>query len=511
MRRRFLVGLLLLSAIVLTPAQGRDPVAPVAPVAAVPDTIQARLDALLVNPLFESSRIGVQVVDLARGDEVWSHEADQALIPASVTKVLTTAVALRNLGSAWTFETRLLGDGEVDADGVLNGDLYVKGGGDPTLVVEQVWKIVRDLQSAGVTEIDGDVVFDDSAFEAPGVIPGWNKAVDEANGPSYFAPLGGLSVNYNTACILVAPGAERGAPARLDLETAAEVLTIENEAVTGSAGSRPWMKVERELRDDGGVTFKIAGNVPLGAEPSRIYRTVGDPTAHFMAVFKEILADRGIKVRGRLHTGRTPSSATVLVRHRSEALGSLLARMNKQSNNLMAEQVLRAVGARSTGGVGTTAAGVEEVARYLESLGARREEFNLVNGSGLSRDVLLRPSHITAVLFDLWNDRRVAPEFVASLAVAGVDGTLRRRLDGGDVGLVRGKTGSLNSVYCLAGYVHAGDGQAYAFAFLANGFSGSTSRVRALQDAVIDALLAIPVELPPAGAAEPEDEGEGTE
>jgi len=472
------------------PALAQQPPA-LPPVAAVATyMLDPVLGPLLEDRLFQSADVGVQVVDVESGDEVWAHNADASMLPASVNKVLTTAVALRVLGPAYEFHTDLLSPGEVDADGVLHGDLYVRGGGDPTLVVEQLWKIVRDLQSVGVVEIDGNVVFDDGFFSDPGAVPGWNKGVDEANGPAYFAPLGALTVNFNTTCLLVAPGSEQGQPARVGLETPASVIEVVNQAVTGNVRSRPWLKVERELADDGvKVTFTVSGNVPLGAETTRLYRAVGEPTAHFESVFADMLKERGVSWSGKLRQGKTPNGAVLLVRHRSDALAVVLAQMNKRSSNIMAEQVLKAVGAASTGGPGSTQSGLEAVRAYLDGLGIPRDEYNIVNGSGLSRDTRMRPSLITAVLMDMAHDRRAGPEFMASLAVAGIDGTLRRRLRGDEAGLVRGKTGSLDSVFCLAGYAQGGDGNVYAFAFLANGFRGSTSPVRDLQDRFAEALL----------------------
>ncbi|NOY26934.1 MAG: D-alanyl-D-alanine carboxypeptidase/D-alanyl-D-alanine-endopeptidase [Oligoflexia bacterium] len=454
--------------------------------------LESVLGGFVDDRLFSTADVGVQVVDLTMGDEAWAWNADQPLVPASVNKLLTTAVALRTLGPGWAFDTDLLTDGELNPDGVLEGDLYVRGGGDPTLVVEQLWKMAVDLQSYGVVEIDGDIVFDDSFFSDPGLIPGWNKAVDIANGPAYFAPLGALSVNYNTACLLVAAGSARNEPARVDLETPVSAIEVDNQVVTGSSRARTWLKVEREVADDGAkVFFTVSGVVPLGAETTHIYRAVGDPTAHFMAVFENMLTDRGLTWTGTLERGLTPADARVIVRHRSEPLGLVLARMNKWSSNIMAEQVLKAVAAVATDGPGSTAAGVELVRKYLDELGIPRDEYNLVNGSGLSRDVRLRPSQITAVMADLYQDQRVGPEFRASLSLAGIDGTLRRRLGGDLAGLVRGKTGSLNGVYCVAAYVHAGDGHVYALAFLVNGFRGSSRPVRDLQDRVAQALLAM--------------------
>jgi D-alanyl-D-alanine carboxypeptidase/D-alanyl-D-alanine-endopeptidase (penicillin-binding protein 4) len=164
--------------------------------------------------------------------------------------------------------------------------------------------------------------------------------------------------------------------------------------------------------------------------------------------------------------------------------------MNKHSSNFMAEHVLKAVGAEVEEGEGSTRNGLDVIQAYLESLGAHAEEFKLVNGSGLSRDALLRPSHVNSVLIDMAQDRVVGPEFLASLSIGGIDGTLWTRFRGeGIEGRVRGKTGSLNHVNALAAYVDGGDGELYAFTFFVNDIPGSSRAVRRLHSRFGRALL----------------------
>ncbi len=458
-----------------------------------PNALLAALAPVLEDPLMSRAAVGIEVIDLATGDELFSHAGDVPLIPASTTKIVTTAVALKALGPAYEFSTHIYRHGELAPDGVLDGDLYVKGFGDPTLTIERLWRLVHDIAVQGIVEVDGNVVFDDDFFGDDYLVPGWTKKVDLANGPTYFAPLGALSLNFNTACIIVAPGADASSPARVELDTPAAVLVIDNQVRTVGAGGRRWLRIEREVDAEAHtVTFHVAGQVPLDSEVLRYYRTVDRPTDHFMAVFADLLKKQGIKVRGKFVDGTTPDDEdTVLVaRSDSEPLGTLIRQVMKQSNNLMAEHVLKTVGAEVYGLPGTTAKGLQAVGAYLDGLGIPRNEYVLVNGSGLSLDARIRPSLLTAILADMYHDRDVGPEFAASLAIGGIDGTLWHRFrDDDEVSRVRGKTGSINGVHCLAGILEAGDGSMLAFAVMLNNLGSSSSPARRLEDGLVRGML----------------------
>ena len=454
------------------------------------------LDPLKEDRLFSSADIGLQVVNVATGEEVYAHRADENFLPASVMKVVTAAAALNTLGPSYRFTTAILRDEETElnAEGTLAGDLYIWGGGDPQLVVEQVWKMARELRLAGVYKIDGDLVFDAEYFDDEYLIAGWNKKVDITNGPAYFAPISALTVNYNTTSIVVAPGPEVGEPARVELETPVDLFTLENTVSTGRLGSRPWMTIERDVNwKTGEITFTLEGNIPMEEAPWRYYRAVADPKTHFMDVFEEMLDAHDIEVEGRSRLAKAPTETVALVSWKSPSLQDLLNQMNKNSSNIIAEQVLKAMGAEVHGAPGTTEKGLRVISEYLSGLGISPEETSLVNGSGLSRQLTLKPSHITAVLMDMYHDRTVGSEFLASLSVGGQDGTLRRRFnDEEHTGRVRGKTGSVNGVYCLSGFIEAGDGEVYAFSFLVNNFSRSSRPVRRLQDRFGESLLELP-------------------
>ncbi len=454
------------------------------------------LGPLTDDRLFQDAEIAVQVVDVATGEEVWAHHPDRALNPASTTKLLTAATALRTLGPSYTFRTVFYADELPSPDGVLEGPLYVKGGGDPTVVVEKLWKIARDLELFGITTIRGGLVLDESMFGPDHRLPGWDKKRDRERGPAYFPALSALSLNFNTIALVVRP-TQVGKPAALLLETdAGPYVRIEGDVRTGRKGSRRRVQIERKITDDQ-VIFTLSGTVPEGAPPRKYYRTVDDPTRYFGHALLALLEERGIQVEGGIRLGEVPELATYLVELRSPPLASILMDMNKYSSNFMAEQVLRTVGAEIRG-EGTTEAGLSVMREYLAELGFT-DGFTLHNGSGLAREGALSPALLSAVLLDMARDPRVGAEFRASLAIAGLDGTLRRRLHEFP-GRLRGKTGTLDGVHGLAGYIEAEDGKLYAFAFLANGFRGGSARVKRLHDAFARRMFEVSADATAEGA-----------
>ncbi|MDP2317279.1 MAG: D-alanyl-D-alanine carboxypeptidase/D-alanyl-D-alanine-endopeptidase [Pseudomonadota bacterium] len=450
--------------------------------------LASALESVSQDPIFADSVVSLQVVNVRTGEEVYSWGEDRSLVPASTMKLLTTAAALRALGPEYHFPTWILHDGELGADGVLAGSLYVKGQGDPTMVVERMWRMTQDLKVRGIKEVKGDIVFDDRYFAGTTLIPGWDKEEDLESGPTYFATLGALSVNYNVATMVVRPGAGPGQAAIAEFDCPTAAVVLENKLVTGSKNSRKWVKIERTLDEETQkiTTFTLTGNIPAESQTDFYYRTLADPLGNYIGAMQSVFKQQGIKVKGSFRAGATPPDAPLFHRIDSESLAEIVATTSKHSNNFMAEQVLRSVGAERYGLPGTTENGVRVIADYLASLGVPADQYRLVNGSGLSRDVMLRPSAVNAVLLDMYRSPDLGPEYVASLSVGGRDGTLWSRFrEDGMAGRVRGKTGTLSGVHCLAGYVHAADDEVYAFTFLVNELDGALSRARKAHDRLV--------------------------
>ncbi len=450
--------------------------------------LDSLLSPVLADRALRGVDVSVVVVRVADGEVMYAAHADKALNGASTMKVVTAATALRTLGPAWRFQTVVETDGEVDADGVLHGNLYVRGGGDPTLVVERLWKLVHDLAVVGIATVDGDVVFDADYFAPETRIVGWDKSDDVQNGPAYFPELGALAVNFNTVAVVVGPGATVGGPARVVLETpVGDHVELVSTATTGSERSSNTIKLEREILADKRLKFTVTGVVPSASEVDRHYRAVADPTGHFIAAFKQMMLREPIAVKGKFRAGNAPGDATRLARSTSPPMAAVLADMNKHSNNFIAEQVIRAIGAQTSGQPGSNENGMLAVADYLRSLGVDPELDQLVNGSGLAEHGAVRPTTLVEVLRDMDRDPLLADEFRASLSIAGVDGTLVRR--GNDQpGSFRGKTGTIDGVHCLVGMVSSDGGERYAFAFLANDIDGGNAQVRRVQDRFVQEL-----------------------
>jgi D-alanyl-D-alanine carboxypeptidase/D-alanyl-D-alanine-endopeptidase (penicillin-binding protein 4) len=482
------------------PAPAGAPVAPSSPAASspAPEPLQAVLASLSQDPLFGTAAVSVQVVDAATGAPVYAWGDDRALTPASTMKLLTAATALHALGPTWRFPTWIMKTGDIDDKGVLTGSLYVKGQGDPTMVVERLWRLAADLHLMGISEVKGDVVFDAAYFEDTTMVPGWDKDEDLASAASYYSALGALSVNYNIATIVMRPGTKAGEATTAVFDTPTAVVEVDNHVTTGRARSKTWIKLERKLDEETGThsTYTLTGNIAVDDGIQHLYPTLADPLGNYMGALQGVMAQQGIKVKGKYKAGPTPSDAQLFHTVWSEPLTDVLADMNKQSNNFMAEQILRAVGAEKVGLPGTTAKGLSVVQSYLGQLGVQESAFKLVNGSGLSRQVLVPPSLVNHVLVDMHNSVELGPEFLQTLAVGGRDGTLRWKFrQDALAGRVRGKTGSLNGVRALAGYVQATDGRTFAFTFLVNDIDGAGGRAWKAYDALVAALAGVGADL----------------
>ncbi len=436
----------------------------------------AQLSALAREGAGKGSITGVAVYDVDAKTWLFEQEADRAFNPASVTKVVTTSTALRVLGSGYTFKTHVLQTGRI-VDGVLQGDLVVKGEGDPTLTVERLWRIASLVRVAGVHEISGNLLVDDTYFDTVRTGIGYEDFDDDR---AYTAPLGATSATWNTVDVVVRAGAKPGLPAEVVLDPPTAYVRLVTRAVTGAAGTRRRVKVAIENR-----VITVTGSMPLGAPEKNYYRPIDDPPAYFGTLLSEYLAEDGILIHGKVQTAAAPPSAQLLFDFDSEPLGVIVRDLNKFSNNFTAELLLKAVGAAKYGPPGTTDKGLAAEKEFLQGLGIDPKSFTIQNGSGLTRDNKISPRLFVKVLIADHDDFQVRGDFLASLGIAGEDGTMRHRMVGTAAdGNLRAKTGTVDNSSCIAGYARAANGHLLAFSILMNGTEGRARRAVLMQDRI---------------------------
>jgi D-alanyl-D-alanine carboxypeptidase/D-alanyl-D-alanine-endopeptidase (penicillin-binding protein 4) len=440
--------------------------------------LAAALDRALSRKGLRAARSSLIVVDPATGEILYERQADELLNPASVTKIVTSALALARLGPEHRFATDVLAAVEPDGE-ILKGDLFVRGSGDPKLVTETMYKLASNVAALGLREVRGNLVVDDSAFDAERRGPGWDQ--DDSDRP-YQAPAGAASVNFNALEVLVYPGRKVGAPARVLTDPSTSYVRIENHARTVAARGKTRIRARSVAGRDRNV-LRVRGTIARDHPGWSTWRKVDHPPLYFGVLFQEMLRRVGVTVRGKARHGKVPARSDLLTRVRSPQLATLLTDLNKFSQNFMAEQVLKAVGAHVSGRPGSWKNGALAAQAFLEEIGIPRGSYVFRNGSGLNDVNRMSARQVVRVLVAMLRRFPVAAEFLSSLAVAGADGSVKRRLGARDLyRRLRVKTGWLNGVSGLAGYVETRDRRTLAFALLINGLKRNRDGHRAQQE-----------------------------
>jgi D-alanyl-D-alanine carboxypeptidase/D-alanyl-D-alanine-endopeptidase (penicillin-binding protein 4) len=443
----------------------------------------ARLDAILSDPALARAHIGLTVQVAETGEILYERNGEKRFIPASNNKIITAAVALDVLGPGYRWTTRLLADGTI-LTGTLRGDLWVVGSGDPWLTQDDVDRWPELLREAGIRRVTGDLVGDDRAFAEPQWADGWTWGDTYAG---WGAGVSGLQVSPNTVALRLFPGPGIGGPAILEREWPGPELDFTPGVYTGAPGSELRL---RWLPGTGDEPAELAGWIALDADTVALDVAARDPTQYVLELFRGSLERADIRVDGQVRAIQKdepraePSWAGEI---RSDSLGAVLAEMLKESDNQMAESILRTLGLATTG-MGSAQAGIMLVEETLARFGVEPDAVRIADGSGLSRNNLVTPNAMTRLLRAMWRHPQYEV-FLASMPIAGVDGTLRKRLVGtAGRGNVRAKTGSLSTVRALSGYLTDGRGETLVFSLLLNGYDTPGDVAVALEDLLVEQI-----------------------
>jgi len=443
--------------------------------AALPPEI-TRLQSRTGFPL-DALSVVVQAVDEPTARV--AHNAAVPRNPASTVKLLTTWAALEAFGPAYTWPTEIYALGPI-RDGILNGDLLIKGYGDPYLVTEELWRLLGTLRRRGLRTIGGDLVIDAGHFELPAEEPG---AFDGQPFRSYNVAPHALMVNFRTVHFDVRV---RGARAEVLVDPQPATLEVVNRVRT----------VEAPCRGSNALTFhaddvQAGGRVVIGGTLSRHCRGYGfaravlDPEHYALGMFQTLWRQLGGTFDGGVRNGLAPAGRRPLLTWESRPLAEVIRGLNKWSNNTMARALLLTLGADFRGAPGTPAKGAEAIAELLQRTGIDTSGLHIVNGAGLARETRLSAGLLAEVLVRAWRSPWM-PEFVSSLPIAGIDGTMRRRLNAGaETGRMHVKTGRLDEVSAVAGYVHGADGRHYVVVSIFN----HPQAHRGLGEQIHDAVL----------------------
>jgi D-alanyl-D-alanine carboxypeptidase/D-alanyl-D-alanine-endopeptidase (penicillin-binding protein 4) len=444
-------------------------------------------------PIMSRGVWGVDIRSLETGEQIYTRDAGRLMMPASSMKIVTLAAAAEVLGWDYRFTTTLETSAPIES-GVLNGDVYVRGGGDPSInardgraaAVLDEW--ASALRAAGIQEINGRIVGDDQAFDDEGIGQGWAWDYLQFG---YAAPVGALQFNENLASLAVRPGALAGDPADVTLSPGAG-LRLMNRVATVASGSPNQLAYRRRIDEP---ILEVTGSVTTDSKPLNRTVAVVNPTLYFAQSLKDALIERGIRVSGpavdlddlAAELIASPERR-VLVATQSPTLREIAVVLMKVSQNLYAETLVKAMGS-ARGGLGTFDGGLAAVRATLASWNLPQDSFVLADGSGLSRNNYVTAQALTSILERMFKTERDRDPFYASLPIAGKDGTVstrmrRTRAEGNAVA----KTGSIANVRSLSGYVHTRDGETLVFSILANDFVIPAATVNWIADLAVEHL-----------------------
>jgi D-alanyl-D-alanine carboxypeptidase/D-alanyl-D-alanine-endopeptidase (penicillin-binding protein 4) len=446
-------------------------------------------------------QLGVSIVDARTGRGLFAHNATLPLNPASNMKLITAAAALTELGADFRMLTGLYG--RVQDGGVVGG-LYLKGSGDPTLLSADLAALAEQLAARGVRQVD-EVVVDGSYFDEQILPPGFGEQPAEVS--PFRAAVAAVSANENAFTVRVNPGAVAGAPATVWTDAEGH-FSITNSVTTAASGAPNIVALQSQKADK--LVLRLSGSVPLGIAGVSYRRRVESPLYYAGYLLVEALRAQRIQVPRRVRLAPTESGAPLLAAHESPPLSTMLSALGKQSDNFVAEMLLKVLSAERVGRPGRSELGTEVALRSLKRLGVATNSLKMTNGSGLFGSSRVSAAQFTKLLCTMFGDPAVRSEYIAQLAVGGVDGTLAKRFEQLPAPrIVRAKTGTLDDVIALSGYVLGRvPERVIAFSVLANGVRGKQAAARALADQIASDIaqhlwLVKPANLPADSAATP--------
>lgn len=456
------------------------------------DDLHEKINTILKDEQLNGAIIGLSVRSSKTGELLYSHLGETRLRPASNMKILTSIAALETLGADYQFKTEVAIDGILE-DNVLDGNVYIKGYGDPTLLKEDLEQFAKELKAYGVHTIKGSIFGDDTWYDDVRLSQDLDWS-DESNytGAQISALTLSPNEDYDTGTIIVkvSPGAKVGEKAEVTINPETDYITMINQAKTVATNETRNLSIERE---HGTNTIHIKGTIPFDSIHSEKWVAVWEPTGYVLDVFRSSLEENGIQLTNdaKIQQKKTPQEAIVMTKKESMPLSEILLSFMKLSNNSHGEILTKEMGKRIYD-EGSWDKGLQVIEESIAKFGVETETILLRDGSGMSHKNMIPANELTQLLYQIQPEDWY-PIFEKTLPVAGeedrsIGGTLRHRMtDLGLNGNVKAKTGNLTGVSTLSGYVTTKNREKVIFSILINNYLGEG--ITSIEDALVQLLV----------------------
>jgi len=433
-------------------------------------SVQNAVGKIIMARNYQTASLGICIRDISRDSTIAVCNADSMFNPASVTKLLTAAVAFDHLGLGYLFTTRIFTDSVLQHDsGITVRNLYIQGGGDPGFTAERLWLFVEHLYHCGIRKITGDLVLDDFFFDSVAVGPGFDE---DTTCKAYQSLICALSMNFNTVAVHCRPGPRVELPIAVDLFPEMSGLKVASLAITVPLSRKNEPEIGTSF-DSGTTLVTVKGAMGINEPGNYSFLKLWQTWEAFGDALLPLFARRGIVFQGKITHGKVPSTIatrTPFYEFPSEPLSESVNRMFKYSSNFTAEMLFKTLSARRDTVQGSWNRSTSLVNTWWKEHGLTGMPV-IKNGSGMGNTNRVSPAHIVALLSYVWNQKTFLPDYLAALSTAGIDGTLKLRFVKSKLkGMVRAKTGTLNmyGVNSLAGYLLLPGSTTYAFAIFCN-------------------------------------------
>lgn len=432
-------------------------------------SIQDGIDQILSK--FTNLKNGVVVQSADTGATLYQYNSNVTFATASTLKLFTATAALTYLGPNFVFNTQFLTNGSNPQNGTLSGNLYAKFTGDPELTIPILNAMVVTLVKQGIKQINGNLIIDDTAMDHENMAPGW---LPKEQILCYAAPSNAVILNRNCFGFNIAPGKQVGSPVQVGVNPNIADLAFINEAITRGPHTEQYLPLTIKAHENN--TYALTGCIPPKRSNISVGVALSDTSAAGANIVNNLLKQHDIAVTGNILYGKAPTTLRVLAEHDSRPLSALVTKMLKKSDNLIAGSLFKKIGGTYFNTAGSWQNGAQAVRAILApKTGIDFSKLTLVDGSGLSRENAVSPAQFGKLLFYAYH-MPYSNIFYQALPSSGIDGTLHGRLGGSTAGKIHAKTGTIDNVSGLAGYIQSAHHGDLIFAILVSDFVSNKSK-----------------------------------